>query len=410
MSAAATSALAPAALAAWFETAYGAPPDLIWRAPGRVNLIGEHTDYNGGLVLPFAVSPSVLAAVSAAPGERLELRSRQRPGESVAVDLGALEPGSVPGWAAYAAGAAWALQRIGYPVSGTRMAIDSDLPIGAGLASSAALCCATVASLAALRSGPPLNRRQIAELARSAEAEFAGVPCGIMDQSASMLCQDGQALLLDCAGGATELVPLDPDAAGLRLIVADTGVRHWIADGQYAARRAQCEQAASLLGVASLAEITQTGPLERLADPLLRRRARHVVTENQRVRQVAKLLRAGRLADCGALLTDSHVSLRDDFEVSWPQADLAVEVALNSGALGARMTGGGFGGSVLVLAPAGRAAAVAAGLAAELTAASRARVGDTQPVTNIAVVRPGPGARPVWPERALSRATGSHPD
>jgi galactokinase len=405
--AATTPPASPAALAAWFEACYGKSPDLIWQAPGRVNLIGEHTDYNAGLVLPFAVSPSVLAAVATGPGEQLELRSRQRPGEQATVDLAALEPGSVPGWAAYAAGAAWALRRIGYPVAGTRMAVDSDLPIGAGLASSAALCCAAVASLTGLHAGPPLDRRQIAALARSAEADFAGVPCGIMDQSASMLGQEGQALLLDCADGATELVPMDPDAAGLRLIVADTGVRHRIADGQYAARRAQCEQAAGLLGVGSLAEITRTSQLERLADPLLRRRARHVVTENQRVRRAASLLRAGRLADCGDLLTDSHASLRDDFEVSWPQADLAVDAALAAGALGARMTGGGFGGSVLVLAQARRADAVTAALAAALTAASAVRAGDTQPVTNIAVVRPGPGARPVWP--ALIRATGSRP-
>jgi galactokinase len=403
-------AAATPSLAAWFEACYGARAERIWQAPGRVNLIGEHTDYNGGLVLPFAVSQRVLAAASAVPGERLELRSRQRPGEPAVVELGALEPGSVPGWAAYAAGAAWALRRIGYPVRGTRMAIDSDLPIGAGLASSAALCCAAVATLAALHAGPPLSRRQIAALARSAEAEFAGVPCGIMDQSASMLCEAGRALLLDCASGATELVPMDPDAAGLRLIVADTGVRHWIADGQYAARRAQCEQAASLLGVGLLAEVTEASQLERLADPVLRRRARHVVMENRRVQQAAVLLRGGRLADCGELLTDSHASLRDDFEVSWPQADLAVDAALAAGALGARMTGGGFGGSILVLAPAVRAAAVTAALRAALTAVSPVAADDTQPVPNIVVVRPGPGARPAWPAPALSGATGSRPD
>jgi galactokinase len=406
--AATTPSAAPAALAAWFEACYGAPPDLIWRAPGRVNLIGEHTDYNGGLVLPFAVSQGVLAAVSAGSGGQLEVRSRQRPGEPAAVDLAELEPGSVPGWAAYVAGAAWALRRIGYPLGGTRMVIDSDLPIGAGLASSAALCCAAVAALAAVPAGPALDRRQIAALARSAEAEFAGVPCGIMDQSASMLGEDGHALLLDCASGATELVPMDP-GTGLRLIVADTGIRHWIADGQYAARRAQCEHAARLLGVRSLAEITRTDRLERLADPLLRRRARHVVTENRRVGRAASLLRAGRLADCGDLLTDSHVSLRDDFEVSWPEADLAVDAALAAGALGARMTGGGFGGSVVVLAPDRRAEAVTAALRAAPAAASPVSIRDTQPVTNIVVVQPGPGARQVWPAPALSRATESRP-
>jgi galactokinase len=381
----------PAALAAWFAESYGRRPDLIWHAPGRVNLIGEHTDYNDGLVLPFAVRRGVLAAAALRTDGLLDVRSRQLAGGVTAAAVAGLRPGAVTGWAGYPAGAAWALSSSGRPLTGASLGIDSDLPMGAGLASSAALSCAVVSCLAALTATdrePFPSRTQIAALARRAEAEFVGMPCGIMDQTASMLGEPGHALLLDCRSGATTLVPLDPAAAGLRLLIVDTGVRHVLADGQYALRRQQCEQAARALGAGSLREISDPADLAGLPEPL-RRRARHVVTENQRVRQTADRLHAGRLADCGELLTASHRSLRDDFEVSWPAADQVVEAALAAGALGARMTGGGFGGSVLVLVPDGAVTAV--------TAAIRGQLGDTGAAdASFPSVAPAVGARPVW--------------
>jgi galactokinase len=382
-------AAAADALAAWFARRYAAPPALIWHAPGRVNLIGEHTDYNDGLVLPFALRRGVLAAAAARPDGVLALCSRQVPGDAVTVRLDRLAPGAVSGWAGYVAGAAWALAEAGYRVPGANVAIDSDLPIGAGLASSAALSCAAVSALAALARGPGPSRPEIAALGRRAEADFVGMPCGIMDQSAAMLCAAGHALLLDCRTGATSAVPLDPASAGLQLLVADTGVRHELADGQYAARREQCEQAARLLGVGSLRDVAGAGQLAALPDPVLRRRARHVVSENGRVELIAARLRAGRLADCGGLLTDSHRSLRDDFEVSWPEADAAVDAAIRAGALGARMTGGGFGGCILALLPAGRTAAVKAAISRALPAAG--------PAPAFLIAEPAAAARLVWP-------------
>ncbi|MGO8961220.1 MAG: galactokinase [Streptosporangiaceae bacterium] len=378
----------PQWLADWFTASFGAPPELIWHAPGRVNLIGEHTDYNGGLVLPFALGRGVLAAVASRPGGLLELRSRQVPDEVASVRLDQLRPGAVTGWAGYVAGAAWALRAAGCPLDGASVAVDADLPIGAGLSSSAALTCSVVSCLAALAGAGP-SRPEIAALARRAETDFVGMPCGIMDQSAAMLCEAGHALLLDCRSGESAAVPLDPGRHGLELLVIDTGVRHELADGQYAARRGQCERAAELLGVASLRDVPDTAGLAALPDPVLVRRARHVVTENRRVERVAALLRAGRLADCGELLTQSHVSLRDDFEVSWPAADRAVDVALAAGAAGARMTGGGFGGCVIVLLPAERVSAVEAAVSDALAGQAIAPA--------FLLARPGAGAHAAWP-------------
>jgi galactokinase len=336
--------------AGWFAECYGTEPEGVWHAPGRVNLIGEHTDYNDGFVLPFALGQGVRAAASRRDDGRLELRSRQVPASSATVPLSKLAPGSVTGWAAYPAGAAWAIREAGYPVGGASIAIDADLERGAALSSSAALECATALALTELH-GLHLERPVLAALARRGENEFVGVPTGIMDQSASLLGQAGRALLLDCRSGQASDVPLDLEAAGLILLVIDTRVQHALADGRYAARRRACEDAARLLGVPSLRDVTdRPGAVDQITDPLLRRRARHVVTENARVLDTVGLLRAGEAGRCGPLLTASHASLRDDFEVSWPQADVAVEAAIAGGALGARMTGGGFGGSVIALA------------------------------------------------------------
>lgn len=343
----------------WFGECYGAQPEGVWEAPGRANLIGEHTDYNQGWVLPFALNRGVIVAAARRDDGVLGIRSRQSPGASVTVPPGSLAPGLVGGWAAYPAGVAWALREAGHPVGGASLAIDSDLIQGAGLSSSAALECAVALALTGLY-GLDVPRPELAGLARRAENEFVGVPSGIMDQSASLLCQAGHALLLDCRSGETEAVPLDPASAGLALLIVDTGARHALGDGRYALRRQECERAARALGVPSLREVSDAGAADRLADPVLRRRARHVITENDRVNAAVTLLRAGELAGVGSLLRQSHDSLRDDFEISWPEADTAVSAAARAGALGARMMGGGFGGSAIALVPAGQTAVSAA--------------------------------------------------
>ncbi len=338
-----------------FGSCFGGEPDAVWLAPGRANLMGEHTDYNGGFVLPFALNRGTVAAAAARPGRRLALRSRQRPGDGAEVDLDDLAPGTVTGWAAYPAGVAWALRQAGVAVPGACLAVDSDLPAGAGLSSSAALECAAALALAGLAGRAGISRAELAAIARRAENEFVGVPSGIMDQSASLLCRAGHALLLDCRSLQTAQVPFAPAAASARLLLINTRAGHALDDGEYGRRRAECEEAARLLGVPSLRYLTTGAEADRLADPVLRRRARHVVTDNQRVMRVVSLLRsasAAAYARIGELLTQAHASLRDDFEVSWPQADVAVDAAVAAGALGARMIGGGFGGSVLALVPA----------------------------------------------------------
>jgi galactokinase len=242
---------------------------------------------------------------------------------------------------------AWALAAAGYEVPGACLAFGSDVPAGAGLSSSAALECATALALTEL-AGLSVDRRELAAICRRAENDFVGVPTGIMDQSASLLARRDHLLLLDCRSLETTQVPFDP--AGARLLLINTRARHVLAAGEYGRRRAECEQAARLLGVPSLRYLTDVAETSRLTDPVLRRRARHVVADDQRVLAVVGLLRSGdHLAEIGRLLTEAHVSLRDDFEVSWPEADVAVDAAVAAGALGARMIGGGFGGSVLAL-------------------------------------------------------------
>ena len=317
-----------------------------WFAPGRANLMGEHTDYNDGFVLPFALAQGTTATAARRDDGILALSSRQRPGPVIELALTDLAPGAVSGWAAYPAAVAWALCEAGVAVPGASIAIDSDVPPGAGLSSSAALECAVALALTAL-AGVDLPRPELAAIARRAENEFVGVPSGIMDQSASLLCQAGHALLLDCQSGETSQVPFVA-----RLLIINTRARHELTAGEYGARRAECEEAARQLSVPTLRFITDCGDTARLLDPTLRKRAHHVCTDNQRVLRSVALLRAGQYPEVGALLTQAHASLRDDFEISWPEADVTVEAALAAGALGARMIGGGFGGSVLALVPA----------------------------------------------------------
>ena len=357
-------------LATAFAALAGRAPEGIWSAPGRVNLVGEHTDYNDGYVLPFALAARTAAAAARRTDGRLTVRSLQWPDSLVDVPVSELTTGCPSGPGAYVAGVVWAMRNAGHQVPGLDIVIDGAVPVGSGLSSSAALECAAalaVADLSAIR----LPAAELARLAQRAENEFVGVPCGIMDQMASMLARAGHALFLDTRTGATEHLPFDPAEAGLVLLVIDTQARHDLADSGYADRFASCAEAAHLLGVTALRDVQEADLPEALtrlaAFGVLARRVRHVVTENARVLATAELLRARRLAAIGPILTASHQSLRDDFEVSAPELDTAVSAALEAGALGARMTGGGFGGSVIALAP---AAAVPA-LSAAATAAAR---------------------------------------
>jgi galactokinase len=339
----------------------------VWFAPGRANLMGEHTDYNQGFVLPFALAQGVTAAASGRDDDLLVLRSKQAPDDPVTVRLDSLAPGSVTGWAAYPAGVAWALRAAGHAVRGASLDVDSDLPAGAGVSSSAALECSVALALCSL-SDAPVPRQALAAIARRAENEFVGAPTGIIDQSAALLCEQDHALLLDCGTLAATQVPFRPAAAGVSALVIDTRVTHSLVSGEYAARRGECEAAARLLGVPALGLVTDLGVLDRLTDPLLRRRARHVITDSARARAIAAALQAagaeGGTAKrkiypfIGKLLVEGHASLRDDFEVSWREADVTVETAVAAGAYGAKMIGGGFGGSVLALVPTATAGAV----------------------------------------------------
>jgi galactokinase len=343
----------------------------VWFAPGRANLMGEHTDYNEGFVLPFALAQGVTATAAARDDGLLVLRSRQKPAEPVTLPLDSLAPRSVTGWAAYPAGVAWALRAAGLGVVGASIDIDSDLPVGAGVSSSAALECAVALALCSL-SGAAVGRAELAKIAKRAENEFVGAPTGIIDQSAALLCQADHAMLLDCRTLAAAQVPFRPAAAGAAALIVDTNVTHALVNGEYAARRAECEEAARLLGVPALGLVTDPADVERLADPVLRRRARHVVTDSLRARAIAAALQDAPTADgyplIGKLLTEGHASLRDDFEVSWPQADAAVAVANEAGAYGAKMIGGGFGGSILALLPSERVTSMRAALSASFAA------------------------------------------
>jgi galactokinase len=332
-----------------FRERTGRDPEGVWAAPGRVNLIGEHTDYNDGFVLPAAIDRLVLVAAGRRAGGRLRLWSLQAE-PPADLELAGIGPGKVGGWAAYPAGVAWALGQAGVELGGADLVVDGDVPAGSGLSSSAALECATATALADL-GGAGLDRAALAGLARRAENEVVGVPSGVMDQMVSMLGRAGHALFLDTRSLGTEQVPLPLEAAGLCLVVIDTRAGHRLVDGAYADRRAACQAAAAVLGVPALRDATPA-LLEQhataLGDPGLRR-ARHVVTENARVLAAVELLRAGDLDRLGPLLAASHASLRDDYEVSSPELDTAVEAAVAAGAVGARMTGAGFGGSAIAL-------------------------------------------------------------
>ncbi|MFD1815343.1 galactokinase [Rhodococcus gannanensis] len=338
-----------AAATARFREAFGAEPDGVWAAPGRVNLIGEHVDYAGGLSLPIALMHSTAVAVRARTDDRLRLRSHLGAWDG-AVDE--VAPGEPSGWPAYLAGVVWAMRRAGLCDSrfGADVAVVSAVPVGAGLSSSAALECALAIAVADLVGAPTdeAGRGALAAACVGAENEIALAPTGGMDQAIALCGKEGHALLVDSGDGTVAPVPLDLAASGLAVLVIDTRAPHRLVDGRYAERRRSVEEAAASLGVTTLRRATDAD-LVRLEDSVPRRRARHVVTEIERVRETLRLLASGDICDIGPLLTASHVSLRDDFEVSCPELDNAVDSALAAGAHGARMTGGGFGGSAIAL-------------------------------------------------------------
>ncbi|MFF7984666.1 galactokinase [Streptomyces sp. NPDC007901] len=338
-----------------FVELYGTAPDGVWSAPGRVNLIGEHTDYNDGFVMPFALPHVTTAAVARRSDGVLRLHSSDIEGGVVELALDALEPGTDQEWTAYPAGVVWALREAGHPVTGADVHLASTVPTGAGLSSSAALEVVIALALNDLYE-LGLQRWQLARLCQRAENVYVGAPTGIMDQTASACCEAGHALFLDTRDLSQRQIPFDLAAEGMRLLVVDTQVKHAHSGGEYGKRRAGCEKGAALLGVDALRDIPYDeldAALDRLGDEEeVRRLVRHVVTEDQRVEQVVALLEAGDTRAIGPVLTAGHASLRDDFRISCPELDLVVDAALASGALGARMTGGGFGGSAIVLAEA----------------------------------------------------------
>lgn len=330
-----------------FRWIYGSEPDGVWAAPGRVNLIGEHTDYNDGLVLPFALEERTLAALKRRDDGLIRICSSQNPKEVIGIPTRELAPGWPAGWSGYVAGVPWALKTdIGFDV-----AIDSSVPIGSGLSSSAALICAVGLGINELFD-LGYSRRELARRTHATENDYVGAPTGGMDQIASLLCTEGHAILYDVQADAVEQVPFDPGSAGLEVVAVDTMVRHGHADGEYAARRDDCERSASILGVATLREVEYAdldSALERLGEDQLVKRTRHVVTENQRVLDAAAALDTDDWPAVGKLLTAAHSSIRDDFEASCIELDIAVDMLLDSGSLGARMTGGGFGGAAIAL-------------------------------------------------------------
>ncbi|AMD87518.1 galactokinase [Actinomyces radicidentis] len=383
----------PRLAAELFREAFDAEPDGVWYAPGRVNVIGEHTDYNGGLALPIALPHRAFLALRRREDRTIRLVSPQTRDAVDVLDLDAIGPKGTPGevrhWNAYVAGVAWALEQDGLgPLPGFDAALYSCVPLGGGLSSSAALECATAVALDEVAglglAGTPTEpddagRAHLVTACVRAENEVAGAPTGGMDQSASMRCAAGHALELDCRDGSTTQVPFDLAEAGLALLVIDTKAKHSLVDGQYGARRASCERSAELLGVGLLADVPASAlpeALDRLAASgdadaeVLVRRTRHVVTEIDRTRRLVDLLQDGsplagaKLAEVGTLMNGSHDSLRDDYECTCPELDVAVDTARALGAHGARMTGGGFGGSAIALVDAGRVDEVARGIVA----------------------------------------------
>jgi galactokinase len=369
----------------------GGEPDGCWWAPGRVNLVGEHTDYNDGFVLPLALAHGMAAAARRRPDGVLRVHSVQK-GVTEELAIADIRPGGVAGWVAYVAGVAWALRQRGLDVPGLDLAVDGDVPVGAGLSSSAALECAVAVAWNDL-GGFGLDRTALAAAARSAENDVVGAPTGVMDQMASLHGRADHLVFLDTRSLEVEHVPFDLARHGLALLVIDSRAPHALVDGEYAERHAACARGAEVLGVPALRDVTLDeldDALARLDDDVLRRVVRHVVTEDARVLEVVRLLRSGAdPREIGPLLSASHASMRDDFEITVPQVDTAVEAALAAGAYGARMTGGGFGGCVLALVDVGGVRSTS-----EAVVRAYAEAGFDPPVSFVAVACDG--ARRLW--------------
>ena len=336
-----------------FLETFGEEPDLVAAAPGRVNLIGEHIDYSEGFVLPFAIKDRTFAAVRKRDDSMVRIASAQRRNKIVTVDIADVKPGLKGEWERYALGVLWSMG----VTSGVDIMIDGHVPLGAGLSSSAALECSVATAMNHLFD-MGFSLEELARLTQKAENQYVGVPCGIMDQSVSLMATQGFALLLDCRDLSTHNISFDVASHGLELLIIDTQAHHALTDGGYAERRASCESVATKLAVKSMRELSMA-QLVAARDQITHTeyiRARHAVSEMKRVLDCVDALSIGDFAKVGELINQSHVSLRDDYNVSCPELDTAVEASLATGALGSRMVGGGFGGSAIALIDASKTA------------------------------------------------------
>lgn len=334
------------ALEATFKELYGQPAEVFAEAPGRVNLIGEHIDYSEGFVLPFAIADRTFALIAKNDDGLVRIASQQRKNRIFTININDVKPGSAGDWEKYVLGVLWTLGI----TTGVDILVDGHVPSGAGLSSSAALECSVAVGLNTLFNlGKSLE--DLARATQKAENDYVGMPCGIMDQSVSLMGREGSALLLDCRDLTTESVPFDVASAGLELLIIDTQAHHALVDGGYAERRASCESVAAKLGIPSMRHLTMEILDSRKSEVTDTEyiRARHAVTEIQRVKDAVVALRANDFTTLGRLINESHFSLRDDYTVSCPELDAAVDASLEAGALGSRMVGGGFGGSAIAL-------------------------------------------------------------
>jgi len=333
-------------LASKFQEVFDKSPDVIASAPGRVNLIGEHVDFLDGFVLPFAISDATTVAISKTSNNKIRCASIQKKGVVSTLDCKDIAPKTGEAWTRYPIGVLWSLGI----ETGLDILVDGQVPLGAGLSSSAALECAVATAVNELFD-LGLTHSELALAAQRAENVYVGMPCGIMDQSVSLMATEGNALLLDTRDLSIEQIPFDIAPLGLELLVIDTQVHHALVDGGYAERRASCEKAIADLGITSLRDISISDFVSRKSelDDKTYLRAFHGVTEMQRVLKAVALLKSGDFVGFGEIVTAAHISLRDNYTVSCPELNLAVDTALKFGALGSRMIGGGFGGSAIAL-------------------------------------------------------------